>query len=145
MILKTMIYIISMKAVCVRIQKLNYLMERKNTLGNLNIYDKLSNGEIVMGLVEIDGNIDKYRYYLHNLEIIAGNNLSFYDTNLGILRNISDSLLKEKINPDNKKLLSIVTNTGYFTINNYKFYDYNGVLDAFLKKEHEKIIKKIIK
>ncbi len=115
------------------------------TLGNLNIYDKLSNGEIVMGLVEIDGNIDKYRYYLHNLEIIAGNNLSFYDTNLGILRNISDSLLKEKINPDNKKLLSIVTNTGYFTINNYKFYDYNGVLDAFLKKEHEKIIKKIIK
>ena len=59
--------------------------------------------------------------------------------------NLSDSLLKEKINPDNKKLLSIVTNTGYFTINNYKFYDYNGVLDAFLKKEHEKIIKKIIK
>ena len=89
--------------------------------------------------------LNRLRYHLHNLEIIAGNNLSFYDTNLGILRNISDSLLKEKINPDNKKLLSIVTNTGYFTINNYKFYDYNGVLDAFLKKEHEKIIKKIIK
>lgn len=114
-------------------------------ISELNIYDKLSNGEIVMGLVEIDGNINKYRYHLHNLEIIAGNNISFYDSNLGIIRNISNSLLKEKINHKNEKLYSIVTNVGYFTINKYKFYDYNGVLDAFLKKEHEKIIKKFIK
>lgn len=114
-------------------------------VNELNIYDKLSNGEVVLGLIEIDGNIDKYKYHLHNLEITAGNNLSFYDSNLGIIRNISNSLIKEKITKNQDKLYSIVTNTGYFTINNYKFYDYNGVLDAFLKKEHEKIIKNILK
>jgi hypothetical protein len=118
----------------------------EKNISDLNIYDKLPNGEIVLGLIEIDGNINKYRYNLHNnLEIIAGNNLNFFDSNLGIIRNISSGLLKEKILHNNEKLYSIVTDKGYFTIDNYKFYDYNGTLDVFLKKEHEKIIKKIIK
>lgn len=114
-------------------------------IDELSIYDKLPNGEIVLGLIEIQGNVDKYKYYLHNLEITAGTNLSFYDSNLGIIRNISNSLLKEKIYHNNEKLYSIITDTGYFTIDNYKFYDYNGVLDAFLKKEHQNIIKNILK
>ena len=125
--------------------KIKLLNGDEKYIDELSIYDKLPNGEIVLGLVEIDGNVNKYKYHLHNLEITAGNNLSFYDSNLGIIRNISNSLLKEKIHHNNEKLYSIVTNTGYFTIDNYKFYDYNGVLDAFLKKEHTKIIKNILK
>ena len=125
--------------------KIKLLNGDEKYIDELNIYDKLSNGEIVLGLIEIEGNVNKYKYHLHNLEITAGNNLSFYDSNLGIIRNISNSLLKEKIHDNKEKLYSIVTNTGYFTIDNYKFYDYNGVLDAFLKKEHKKIIKNILK
>ena len=125
--------------------KIKLLNGDEKYINELSIYDKLSNGEIVLGLIEIEGNVDKYKYHLHNLEITAGNNLSFYDSNLGIIHNISNCLLKEKIYNNNDKLYSIVTNTGYFTIDNYKFYDYNGVLDAFLKKEHKKIIKNILK
>ena len=58
---------------------------------------------------------------------------------------MSNGLLKEKVENSNiDKLYSIVTNTKYFTINNYKFYDYNGVLDVFFEKEHANIIKNII-
>ena len=122
-----------------------YNGEVKN-ICDLSVYDKLENKEIVLGLVEVDAeNIDIYRYHLHNLEIIAGKNLSFYDSNLGIIRTMSNGLLKEKVENSNiDKLYSIVTNTKYFTINNYKFYDYNGVLDVFFEKEHANIIKNII-
>ena len=125
--------------------KIKLLNGDEKYINELSIYDKLPNGETILGLVEIEGNVDKYKYHLHNLEITAGNNLNFYDSNLGIMRNISNSLLKEKIHHNKEKLYSIVTNTGYFTIDKYKFYDYNGVLDTFLKKEHKKIIKNILK
>ena len=44
-----------------------------------------------------------------------------------------------------KNLYSIVTNTGMFNLDNYTMYDYNGVLDAHLKKDHEKLLKSLLK
>ena len=81
----------------------------------LHIYDKLSNGETVLGLIEIDAsNIDKFTYYLHNLEIVGGNNLTFFHNNLGIKSSIINDLLREKIETDFNKLYSVVTDKGYF-------------------------------
>lgn len=116
------------------------------TISEIQINDILKNGELVLGLIEIDGkNIDMYKYYLHNLEIIAGKNLNFYDSNLGIIRNMGFNLIKEPYNKKCDKLYSIVTNNGLFSIEQYKFYDYNGTLDSYLKRENIKIIKSIFK
>ena len=120
--------------------------KRDRKIKDVEIYDKLINGETVLGLIEIDAsNIDKFTYYLHNLEIVGGNNLTFYHNNLGIKSSIIHDLLKEKINTKIDKLYSVVTDKGYFSVNKYKFYDYNGAIDLFLKKEHKNIIKNIIR
>jgi len=118
----------------------------KKSINQLEINDKLQNGEFVVGIIEIDGKeIDLYKYHLHNLEIIGGKNLYLYDLNLGNVHNISNTLLQEKINDKHEKLYSIVTNTGMFNLDNYTIYDYNGVLDAHLKKDHEKLLKTLLK
>ena len=116
------------------------------SIDQLEINDKLQNGEFVLGVIEIDGNdVDLYKYTLHDLEIIGGKNLYIYDLNLGNVHNISNTLLEDKVNDKCEKLYSIVTNTGIFKLDNYTVYDYNGVLDAHLKKNHEKILKSLIK
>lgn len=107
----------------------------------IKIMDKLKNNEIVLGTVEIDTkNIKNYKYYLqNNVEIIGGPNLQMYDANLGILHTLDNTIMKKPYKKSNK-LYHLVTDKSSFDILGYKFYDYNGALDCFLKGEKYELL-----
>lgn len=95
---------------------------KNNTIKNISdvtIGDELSNGEKVLGLVEIDGSYvnGQYKFYLgDNKYIEGGNNIIFYNyDNLPI----STIALAEKTTiKKHKCLYHLLTDVGYFHIGN---------------------------
>ena len=105
-------------------------------ISDIKLLDKLKNNEIVLGIVEIQGNdIDNYTYYFNNnIEINGAPNLQIFNSNLGILHTLNNQIPK-KISKSSKKLYHLITDKGKFEINGHMFCDYNGALDGFLTNE----------
>jgi len=105
-------------------------------LQNIEIGDMLENGEIVYGVVEINGkNVDQqYTINLgNNLTIEGGSNLKFCH----IENDYNISLNTTSINLSNikhDKLYHLLTDKKTFYIDKIKFYDYNAGVDLFLEK-----------
>jgi len=102
-------------------------------ISEIQIMDKLKNGEIVLSVVEVNGlDIRQYSYNFNKrIKIRGGPNLQIYDENLGNLHTLDSQINKVRSN-NSKKLYHLITNTGKFEIYGYTFYDYNGALDCFL-------------
>jgi hypothetical protein len=105
-------------------------------ISDICLLDTLKNNEIVLGIVEIQGNdIEQYSYFFNNnnnnTEICGAPNLQIYNANLGILHTLNNQIIK-KTTKSSKKLYHLITDKGKFEINGYIFYDYNGALDGFL-------------
>lgn len=99
----------------------NSWFSNKIKIQDIKIGDTLSNGEIVTGIVEILNDKILYEY---------DNNIIGSDT----LENIQ-SLGNKSVAKSEKytqKLFHILTNTGYFHINNQKVSHYNKNIDFFL-------------
>jgi hypothetical protein len=86
------------------------------------VNDILKNGEIVYGIVKVDGKKIKTQmsYWINNQEI-KGSNLLFQNENLFIER-------KENNNKDDL-LYHLLTSTSTFTIHGITIYDYNKMID----------------
>jgi hypothetical protein len=104
---------------------------------DIQIGDKLINGEIVYGLVEIDGkNLkDQFKFILgENVIIEGGPNLIIKNNNkLFSTLHLNTSKNKIKLEENNKKLYHLLTDKKTFTINNIQFCDYNAAIDIFLE------------
>lgn len=108
---------------------------KKTRICDVKLMDVLKNGEIVIGLVEIDStDIDNYSYHFKGQpEIIGAPNLQLYNPHLGILYTLDNQIIKN-IRKSKKKLYQLITDTGTFQVYDHIFYDYNGALDCFLEK-----------
>ena len=110
-------------------------------ISEIKLMDTLKNGELVLGVVEIEGSdIRQYSYsFNNNVQISGGPNLQLYDENLGIVHTLDSQINKCSVNKS-KKLYQLITNTGRFSIHGYTFYDYNGALDCFLDRDKIQIL-----
>jgi len=115
---------------------------RKKRMCDIKLMDVLKNGEIVLGLVEIDSSdIVNYSYHFKGQpEIVGAHNLQIYNPHLGILHTLDNQIIKN-IRKSKKKLYHLVTNTGTFQLYDQIFYDYNGALDCFLEKTKQEMLK----
>lgn len=106
--------------------------------------DVLENGEIVYGVVEINGETlyEQYVYNLNNKIVIEGGpNITICDKSLSCITTFDlDKTQKTIRNCREKKLYHLLTNTNTFTVHNIKFYDYNGGVDLFLDKYRGKLL-----
>jgi hypothetical protein len=84
--------------------------------------DILKDGEIVYGIVEIDG-LDIVENFIYNLG--KNNYIEGYLTNL--------SVDKKKLLNKNNKLYHLLTDKKTFKIGNYTLSDYNYAIDRFLE------------
>jgi hypothetical protein len=109
---------------------------------DIEIGEKLQNGEIVYGLVIVNGdNIEnQYTYNLgENFIIHGGPNLVICDKKIGISSTL-DICDKIKLQSKNDKLYHLLTDKKTFTIQNIQFYDYNAAIDIFLEKNDQKLL-----
>ena len=116
-------------------------------ISDVAIGDILENGELVYGVVEIDGiNINKqFIYYLGNKCLVGGPNLCLCDTkyqtqtSLNIIDN-DDVFKKEETTTNHNKLFHLLTNKKRFSVNNINFHDYNASIDIFLERNRVKLL-----
>ena len=111
---------------------------------NIVVGDILSEGEIVYGVVEIDGeNLNsQYKYYLgNNITIEGGSNFYLYEKNSSLIisLNLDAKIEKTQSIKKNKEtnemiLYHLLTNKNSFSIGKIKFYDYNSNIDFFFSK-----------
>ncbi len=91
-------------------------------INNVSIFDVLENGEIVYGVVEIDG-LNIYENVIYNLG--KNNIVEGYIPDFDIYR--------EQIPTTNEKLYHLLTNTKTFKLGNIIIPDYNAAIDRFLE------------
>ena len=105
------------------------------------IGDRLINGEVVYGLVEIDGSdlSDQYKIILGEEIIEGGPNLVICDSKYGYHSTL-DNCNKIKLNKKHDRLYHLLTDKKTFTIGNIRFYDYNAAIDIFLEKNDKKLL-----
>ena len=110
-------------------------------INKIEVGEILEYGEIVYGIVEING-IDlneQYQYNLGENTIIDGSpNLIICDKKNKIITTLDldedfclDKKYKKIKNNKEDKLYHLLTNTKTFYINNIEFYDYNASIDFF--------------
>ena len=111
---------------------------------NIEIGDILYNGEIVYGVVLING-INLNEQYIFNLGndifVEGGTNINICDKNIDFTSTINlDKEFKEvKILKENI-LYHLLTDKKTFYIDKIKFYDYNASVDLFLDKSRGKLL-----
>jgi len=96
---------------------------RSVRINKICVNDILSNGEKVYGVVEING-IDlpeNYRYNLGENKYVEGYAPMF---------KVEKTIIPKK----QTKLYNLLTDKGFFKINNVSIQDYNGAIDLFLEK-----------
>jgi hypothetical protein len=113
----------------------------RKEIKNIDVGDILSDGEIVYGIVEIDGLdlISQYKYYLGNNVIVEGGpNLYLYknddinENNILFTNNLNlDIEMKDTKKIKKNILYHLLTNKNTFCIDKIKFYDYNSNIDLF--------------
>ena len=105
-------------------------------INKIEIGDILQHGEIVYGIVEINGKNVNEQYEINlgdNIQIKGGPNLTIYDKT--IYNTLSLETNKRKLITKENKLYHLLTDTKFFYINKIKFYDYNTCIDLFLEKK----------
>jgi len=97
---------------------------------DVNVGDKLRNGDEVYGVVEVDvfGMNQIYRRRLGDLQYIYGGiNLCF-----GVDPDLTPVITMERCNGNVTKLYHLLTNSGKVCVRNVEFYDYNSGVDLFV-------------
>jgi hypothetical protein len=103
---------------------------------DIKIGDKLINGEIVYGLVKINGNTikEQFKYNLgNNLFVEGSQNLNICDKKFNFNSTLNINLNKKNIN-NYSELYHLLTDKKTFYIGDCCFYDYNAAIDLFLDK-----------
>lgn len=97
--------------------------------------DVLSNGEVIYGVVEINGNnTEQFIYHIDKTIIVGGPNLIFKDNKSNKLTSTLEmtNTFKNNMHFKEDKLYHLLTSTNSFTVNNIKFNDYNSSIDFLL-------------
>jgi hypothetical protein len=102
---------------------------------HIKINDVLENGEVVYGLVKINGDnvVQQYKFNLGNKLIKGGPNLLICKN-----KQVKSMYLEtnKKIIKKQKTLYHLLTNSNTYNIDQTTFYDYNGAIDLFLEKKY---------
>jgi len=104
---------------------------------NIIIGDVLECGEIVRGLVQINGEDlnHQYSYTFGDKIIVGGPNVCICDKNIDQISTIHlDEKEKYILKEPEKILYHLLTDKKTFTVENIKFFDYNASVDLFLDK-----------
>lgn len=109
---------------------------------DIEVGDILSNGELVLGKIEIDANNISYlkKFETNNKEIIMGPNIQIFNKEHGIARILD---VEELVENKEKILYNIITESCRFNIENTTFLDYNSNMDSFLEKETKLLFNKL--
>jgi hypothetical protein len=111
---------------------------------NINVGDILENGEVVYGIVEINGkNIDEqFEYNLGKDLVIEGtSNLVICDKKINHTSTLTINKNNKKLlNKKHDKLYHLLTSKDSFYVGNVRFYDYNAAIDILLEKNKGKIL-----
>ena len=109
-------------------------------IANIQVNDVLCNGETVKGVIKIDAH-DLYIYEhefvdIYNItrQLCCSKNIVIEDNVLGKINLMEAKANKEKQVP---YLYHLLTDTGYFTVNNIQIHDYNFGIDAYLSKQNK--------
>jgi hypothetical protein len=110
---------------------------------NIKIGDVLEDGEIVRGIVLINGQtIDQqYEYIIGDKLIVGAPNLVIGDKNIKTIStmNLDDNYKKVK-NFKETILYHLLTDKKCFNVEKTKFFDYNASIDQFLEKYKKKLL-----
>jgi len=121
--------------------KIKLINNTYKLIKDINIGDILSNGETIYGTVIINGNnvTEQFKYNLGNkLVITGGPNLSICDKNAKFYTTLNiDNSNKKSLKIKHNVLYHLLTDTKTFYIEHIRFYDYNAIIDLFLKKNKE--------
>lgn len=111
---------------------------------SIKIDDILSNGEKVIGIVEIDGSdVVINKYFFKDKSFIGGPNIQLYDFNLGILNTYK--LVKHESRDVCCKLYHILTDKNTLTSNGITFFDYNVAIEGFLEHDNRVILSSLFR
>lgn len=111
------------------------------SIANIQVKDVLERGEVVYGIVRINGLdlFQQYRYDLgNNLSIDGGPNICICDSRMETISTI-EFANKTQI-ASNDVLYHLLTDTGTFYCNNVKLFDYNASIDLLSDKQREKLL-----
>ena len=111
--------------------------ETMKPIKNICVGDILEKGEIVCGVVEIDGKMISQQYEVNlgkNKKFIGGQNLNIISKKMSETRvmylDIAERRLLSNIEKRDK-LYHLLTDKGKFKIGSLKFHDYNSCIDLF--------------
>jgi len=112
---------------------------RNINICDVDVNDILYNGEIVRSIIKVDGkdmeNCYAY-YYNKKLLLKATENIEFSinceDTYLGNMYNEINKLKREKLDENPEYLYHLITDKGYFEVNEISVSDYRFTIDKFL-------------
>jgi hypothetical protein len=122
----------------IKLKNGNYRMIKDLDIGNI-----LENGEIVYGIVKINGlTLNKqFQYHLgKDIFIEGGPNITFMDSDFNLISTLGLDLKKKHEIKNHNELYHILTNKNSFYIDNIRFYDYNAAIDLFLEKNKGKLL-----
>jgi hypothetical protein len=99
------------------------------SIKDINVADVLASGETVRGIVKIAAH-DMLVYHFRSANLISSKNIHIDDPNLGIIEGLAvkDGIL---IEPSEPYLYHLLTDTGFFVVNNVRVHDYNYAIDAY--------------
>ena len=110
---------------------------------NIQVDDVLERGEVVYGIVEINGRdlFQQYRYDLgNNMTIEGGPNLCISDPRIKLVSTMEINFSSKKQIKSNDKLYHLLTDTGTFYCNNVRLFDYNASIDLLSNKHRKKLL-----
>jgi hypothetical protein len=121
---------------------------RHENIENVKVGDVLEGGIKVYGIVEINGK-NICQQYKHNLgkertfegapncifsEVETGRKEEEHDDSQKTSTLFLSSERKTRLSENHDVLYHLLTNRGFFYINDVRFYDYNASVDCFLEK-----------
>ena len=100
-------------------------------LKDIQVNDILRGGERVLATVEIDTKNIAYvrKYFFNDYEIIGAPNIHICDVDLGNFNTLNKF---GKIIQGPEKLYHLITNSGFFMVNNIRLRDYNSAIENIL-------------
>lgn len=103
---------------------------------DVNPGDILKDGSVVLGIVKVRLSTKNriLKYYLGDSVIFTGTNINILKDNIYTIvkKNLNSGLTKEEI------LYHLITDTGEFAVSDVRVYDYNSLLDKYLKNGESK-------
>jgi len=101
------------------------------SIENIKLGDKLSTGETVLGIMQIDSkNTNCFEYNIKGNKIVGGPNIMYQNESLGI-SSTKNEINKRRVDI-NTPLYHIITDTTMVPIGNTLFFDYQSCLDNLL-------------